>query len=237
MELTAELDKLHEVQKVDLQIYQREQAITMLDDGEILKQAAIALMKRFDAASAERHKLEAAQRDHELALKSVEAKRDAVHEKLYSGRVHNPKELGDLQLEEELLNMHIHELEGPLLELMEQAEAARDEERVLAEQLAVAKRRWRETVARTQQETARLQAELAALRPQRDAAAQLVDKMLLRRYDDIRSRREGIGMAVTGTDNCPACHVRLTPRLLLQLREGEELSLCENCGRILHLVC
>lgn len=235
MELACELDKLHEVQKLDYQLYQREQAIKALDNGEIQKQAAISLLKQLDVASEKRQQLHTTLRAHELALKSVEDKRDSVHEKLYSGRIHNPKELGDLQLDENSLNAHISDLEGPLLEIMEQFEGATQIENELTEKLNVAKKRWKATVLHTQQETARLSGEIADLRPLRDEKAQLVDKTLLRRYDDIRSRREGVGMAITASDNCPGCHIKLTPRLILLLQEQVELALCENCGRILHL--
>lgn len=233
MVLIDELAKLHEVQKIDYPIYQREQAIKALDSGETSKQGAISLIKQLDAATAARQKLEADQRDRELALKTVEGKRDAVHEKLYSGRITNPKELGDLQQEEEMFNEQIDGLEGPLLELMDAVEHAKTVEATLTGQLTAAKRRWKDTVAHTQSETARLQQEIAALRPERERLAAAVDKILLRRYDDIRQRRDGIGLAVTGNDTCPACHIKLNPTILQALRSGEDLTLCENCGRIL----
>ena len=233
MSLTDELSKLHEVQKIDFQIYQREQAIKNMDDGNRLKQFAIDLLKRHDIATAELHKAEAAQRDRELALKSLEQKRATVHEKLYSGRVNNPKELGDLQKDEEMLDAQISELEGTVLELMEQTENARAIAVKLAGELTTAKRRWKDTVTRCQEETARLQKELAELRPKRVTTAAEVDKPLLRRYDEIRQRREGVGMVATGNDSCPACHVKLNPQVLSSLREGVEMTQCESCTRIL----
>lgn len=233
MNLVEELAKLHEVQKVDYQIYQREQAIKALDSGEGLKQEAIGLLKQSDAAIATHKQLESEQRKRELELKSIEEKRNAIHERLYSGRVTNPKELGDMQAEEEMFREQINALEEPLLELMDKVEHAETVETTLAGSLTAAKRRWKETVTHTQHETARLQQEIAALRPERERLATLVDKSLLRRYDDIRSRREGIGLVVTGNTNCPACQIKLTSRVTDALRDGEELTLCENCGRIL----
>ena len=233
MALVDELAKLHDVQKVDAKLYQREQALKALDSGESLKRDAIALIKRSDAAIAARQKLEADLRNKELELKSVEAKRNDEHEKLYSGRVTNPKELRDIQQDEENLNAHISELEGPILDLMDQVEAAKAVDATLSEQLSLAKRRWKDAVAHTQTETARLQAEIAALRPVRAALAPLVEKSLLRRYEDIRGHREGIGLAVTQNDTCPACHIKLTVHFMRLLRLGEELLCCENCGRII----
>jgi len=231
--LVDELAKLHEVQKIDAQIYQREQAIKALDSGNLLKQKAIELMKQHEAAKAELQKAEAALCNRELELKGVEQKRAVVHEKLYSGRITNPKELGDIEKDEQMLDAQIRQIEEVVLELMQQAEDARTTEAKLHGEFDAAKRKWQETMGRTQTETARLEKEIAALRPERDQHAAQVEKPLLRRYDDIRQRREGIGMAMTANDMCPACHIKLTPQVLHRLREGEDLTFCENCARIL----
>lgn len=234
MALTDELAKLHDLQKIDYEIYQREQTLKALDSGETSKQEAINLLKRHDAAAADAQKAEAAQRNSELELKGVESKRAAVHEKLYSGRVTNPKELGDLQKDEEMLDVQIGGLEEKLLELMDKVEAAKTVETTLAGELSAAKRRWQQTVAHTQTETTRLQQELTALRPERQRLSALVtDKALLSRYDGIRQRHAGIGLAVTQNNLCPACHVTLNSQVLNRLHEGIELTTCENCGRIL----
>jgi len=231
--LADELAKLHEVQKVDYQIYQREQALKALDTGDALKQHAIEVMKRHDTAAAALQKIEAEQRDAELALKSLETKKAAVHQKLYGGKITNPKELGDLEKDEEMLAGQVGHQEDVLLELMDRTEAAQTQESALAEELEKAKRKWKDTVTHAQSEAARLQKELAVLRPERERLAALVEKPLLRRYDEIRKARNGIGLAVTASDICSVCHVKLTPQTILELREGEDLTFCDNCGRIL----
>ncbi len=233
MALVDELAKLRDLQKVDSQIYQREQAIKALDSGETLKQEAIALLKRHDAAQAALRTAETTQRDHELALKSLEEKRKAVNDKLYSGRVTNPKELGDLQKDEEMIVHQITTLEDVLLEAMDAAETARADEAPLADALAKAKRRWQETVAHTKAETERLTKEIAGLKPERDRQAAQIDKSLLRRYDEIRLHSQGIGLSATDSGICAACHVKLNPDIIDRMIEGIEVVLCESCGRML----
>lgn len=233
MALSEEFGKLRELQKVDTKIYQREQALKALDSGETLKQEAIALLKRHDAAEAALRKVETTQRDQDLALKSLEEKRKAVNARLYGGRVTNPKELGDLQKDEEMIVHQISGLEDELLETMDAVETARAEETQLAAALATAKRRWQETVARAKAETERLTKEIAALKPERDRLAALIDKPLLRRYDEIRLHREGIGLAVTDSGICSVCHVKLNPDIIERMVDGIEVVLCENCGRML----
>lgn len=233
MDLRAELAKLHALQQIDYQLYQREQALKGLDSGETRKAEAIALLKRHDTATAALQKATASQQDLELAVKSLETKRATVHHKLYSGRVTNPKELGDLQKDEEMIDAQIGQQEERLLEAMDVTEAAKKTADALAAALSVAKKRWQDIMAKTKAETARLTHEIAALQPLRAERAAVVDRTLLRRYDEIRSRREGVGMAVTGNDSCPACHIKLTTQVINRLRAAEELTLCDNCGRIL----
>lgn len=232
--LHEELAKLRALQKIDTQIYQREQTLKALDSGEALKQNAIALLKRHDAAVATLHKVEGEQKDRDLELKGLEAKKKAVHEKLYSGRINNPKELENLEKDENMIAHQISSVEDALLELMEAVESATKDEAEVGRALAIAKRKWQETVARTKAETERLTKEIAALRPQRASqAATITDRLLLRRYDEIRQHRDGIGLAATDSGICSACHIKLTPQFIDALVEGVEVVLCENCGRIL----
>lgn len=233
MTLAEELAQLHELQKVDYQIYQREQTLKALDTGDAQKQHAIDVMKRHDASAAALKKVEAEQRDAELALKTLEGKKAAIHQKLYSGKVNNPKELGDLEKDEVMLAGQVGHQEEVLLELMDRTEAAQTQESALAQELDTAKRKWKDAMLHSQSENARLQKELAVLRPERERLAAQVEKPLLRRYDEIRKAREGIGLAVTDNDMCSVCRMKITPQTLLELREGEDLTFCDNCGRIL----
>ncbi|MEI7833656.1 MAG: C4-type zinc ribbon domain-containing protein [bacterium] len=233
MSLRDELNKLHEVQKLDYQIYQREQEIAALDSGEELKQQAIVLLKRSDELAKALTKIEAKLKDADLAMKSVETKRDNVHKKLFSGTVNSPKELTDLQKDLDMLKDQVGHAEEIVLEAMDDAEGVRAQVADVNEKLTAAKTRWQRVVAHTQAETKRLKAEIAVLVPPRAVAAAEVERMLLRRYDELRTRHQGIGMAVTGNNICPACHMTLTAQTLENMREGEIITCCDNCGRIL----
>ncbi len=111
-----------------------------------------------------------------------------------------------------MMDAQVSQVEEVVLELMEQAEDARTTEARLHGEFDAAKRKWQEVMAHTQAETARLQQEIAVLRPQREQHRGAVEKPMFRRYDEIRQRHEGIGLAVTASDICPACHMKLTPQ-------------------------
>lgn len=56
----------------------------------------------------------------------------------------------------------------------------------------------------------------------------------LARYQRIAAVRDGLAVAKVVNHSCEACHVRLRPQLLAELRTNRQIILCENCNRILY---
>jgi predicted nucleic acid-binding Zn-ribbon protein len=57
---------------------------------------------------------------------------------------------------------------------------------------------------------------------------------VLRRYEMIRSKRQGIGMAAVKDSTCSGCFVVLAPQQVIALQRGEEFAQCPRCQRILY---
>ena len=74
---------------------------------------------------------------------------------------------------------------------------------------------------------ARLEAERAALLPQIPAEQQ-------RLYQAIAAKKSGVAMSPVRGDFCAMCHMRIRPQMLNEIREGTNVIVCENCGRILY---
>jgi predicted nucleic acid-binding Zn-ribbon protein len=53
------------------------------------------------------------------------------------------------------------------------------------------------------------------------------------RYRRVASARHGQAIAPLSGDNCSACHVRLRPQLIAEVKSGKNIIQCENCSRIL----
>jgi predicted nucleic acid-binding Zn-ribbon protein len=91
------------------------------------------------------------------------------------------------------------------------------------------------------EEQAKADARLAELNQIRDrilaGRSDLVPKVpadVLRRYDMIRSKRQGIGMAAVKDSTCSGCFVVLAPQQVLSIKRGEEFAQCPRCQRILY---
>ncbi len=87
--------------------------------------------------------------------------------------------------------------------------------------------------------------ELEALVVESDSGLQEVEKErariqneipgeFLARYQRIAAVRDGIAVTKVVNHSCEACHVRLRPQLLAELRTNRQIILCENCNRILY---
>ena len=235
MELNEKLELLRELQIIDLKIYRREQELAALDNGDDAKKKAFAAMKELDAFTPAFRKKEGDLKDLELKMKSIEEKKRSVHFKLYSGKVNDHKELENLQLDEEMLGKQIHALESTILELMEEVETATNSFNTMTESVEQIKHLYQKTVLNFKTVGERLRKEIAELKPQRETlASEFEDKMLLKKYDAIRIRMAGQGMVVTGVDTCPGCNMKINQTLINQASEGEILTCCGNCGRILY---
>lgn len=81
---------------------------------------------------------------------------------------------------------------------------------------------------------AELQAERQAIVSGREATAVDVTGEVLRRYDMIRKKRAGIGVAKVEAGNCGACHVALPPQQMIKVRRGDSMEQCPRCLRILY---
>ena len=56
----------------------------------------------------------------------------------------------------------------------------------------------------------------------------------LDRYHRIAGARGGVAVAAVSNQSCEACHVRIRPQVLAEIRTGREIIICENCSRILY---
>jgi uncharacterized protein len=96
-----------------------------------------------------------------------------------------------------------------------------------------AEARWREQHDRFKSESARLDAELTALTPKREAAAKALEPPTLARYENLRSRHANVAVARYVDDSCSGCHTRLAPGIVRKLNERQTYVYCENCTRFL----
>lgn len=72
---------------------------------------------------------------------------------------------------------------------------------------------------------------------ERNAAIGAVEPSLLKKYDVIRERRKGQGLAELLNETCQGCYMHVPPQVYIKLMRGDnELISCPNCHRLLYFV-
>ena len=127
----------------------------------------------------------------------------------------------------------IKTLEDRILERMVEADelaatAKRADSELAAEQKAAeAERRTMAT------ETQGLRASLEKIAAERAELVRSLDPGVLRMFEMIARKRNGVAVAEARNGICSVCHVRLRPQVFNTVLRNEEILQCDSCNRIL----
>lgn len=232
--------RLLDLQHVDTRIRQLRHRRANLPEQKALDDRADLLRRVTAELSSARDRLarlQLDQRRHERELETVEARYSSETQRKYSGAITSQKELEALDAELVALQARKSDLEDTLLEIMEQLEeteslisALEAREAELTEEVTAA------TAARNEAATA-VEDELGKQNAEREAIATQLPAPVLKYYDEVRARKEGVAVAELQGRTCGGCLLELTANELQEVRDHAHrgLARCEQCGRILVL--
>jgi predicted nucleic acid-binding Zn-ribbon protein len=131
----------------------------------------------------------------------------------------------------------ISTLETQILELLETLEQAEASLKERADEIASLNSE-REVRLKSFDEETRAQSEqMTVAKAQRDQVFAALPKSLSSMYGRISTRiRDGVAVAEARNRSCTACFMSLRPQVMAEIRRGEEVITCDNCGRILYYV-
>ena len=228
------LNALYAVQQKDTQIQRAKKAQTALDNGAAAAAASAEAHAEAARRTAAAHKLAGELKDSELKLETLETKRKTYQQKLYQGSITNARELANMEKEIDMMGRQRSDLDGRVLELMEQAEEAREAQTLAEAKAAEAEEHHKQIVAAYQARYATLDQELVGLNAERQAAAaQVEDPAAFKRYETLRAKLAGIGIAKIEAGACGGCRMTLSSTVIKTVKENAAIQTCENCGRML----
>jgi len=224
---------LYRLQKLDTRIDHIKSRLDEIDqklsDDRRVRRAAKKLQKAEVEATKIRIKLN-------QIMDKVEAqriKRKTNQATLFSGKIRNPKELQDLQMEGEAIKRYIAQLEDEQLDAMIENEAAEKVEKQAQTDLKQAKGTAVEENAALLGEQKKLEGELERLLREKEAVLNAVQPEALKLYHQLRKRKRGTAVAAVVEGGCSICGQSLTPADQQSIRASNKLVFCPNCGRIL----
>ena len=138
------------------------------------------------------------------------------------------------QNEIDFIQKEIRKAEDRILELMAESELLEGNVKTADAALKEEKKQVEAEKTRARERTAADQAQLDELRAQREEAAAKLPPPALTTYDRVRRKWHGsvVGEAIGG--RCSACQIVIRPQYMQELKRGDQMMMCESCGRFLY---
>jgi len=231
MSVALQLSLLQEIDRQLDRLTARLSAIrTALGEASALQEAKRSWQEQEQLVERQRKAL----RDREWEVQDGQEKISALEEKLYSGRVTNPKELDSLRRELEALKARQAKLEERCLAAMMALEEAETQLQAAKATFIAAEASWQADQARLHQEESSLLRQIAALQERRQMQAAAVDAASLATYERLRATKGGLAVASVVGNTCQGCHLSLPSSDVARIKTATGLVFCINCGRILY---
>ncbi len=232
--MKAELEKLIALQNLDTTIRRLEKEL------EATPQRRAEIEKEFDQRAFEIRALESrrdeakhtrARLENEVVEQRGRAER--AERNLMSSKKQD--EYTAAIREADAARKQISTLETQILEQMESLEKAEAALNERADEIATLNSDREARLKAFDEETQRQSQQLIAARVERDQVFANLPKPMSAMYSRISARiRDGVAVAEARNRSCSACFMALRPQVMAEIRRGEEIITCDNCGRILY---
>ena len=176
---------------------------------------------------------ETKRRDLEWEVDRLQGEIKKLSDKLYGGKVGNPKELMSIEQEVGNFKSELAQKEDGLLELMTEEESLHKNIKKQSEQLKTIENDWQQTQKVLIEKKTGLEKQLSGLVDARKELALGIDSQVLAIYDSLISRR-GEAVARVAQGRCQGCRLTLPVNEWQRVRSGT-LVQCSSCSKILYL--
>jgi len=232
----AELQKLIALQNLDTSIRKIE------TDQQAIPERRAEIEREFDQRAFEIRALES-RRDEakhtrarlETEVADQRSRAERAERNLMSSK--KQEEYTAAIREADAARKQISALETQILEQMEQLEQAEAALNERAAEIASLNSDREARLKAFDEETGTIGDRLAAARKEREEVFANLPKQMSGMYARIRARiRDGVAVAEARNRSCSACFMSLRPQVMAEIRRGEDVMTCDNCGRILYYV-
>ena len=223
---------LKELQTIDLQVSQLDTQMAASAAEVAKRRAKIAEHDTKAQALAEKiESLEKRRRELETEMENDTARIRDRQGKLMS--VQTNREYQSLLKETDDAKKANKQREEEILQLMEQIEASKTKAEEEKNLRAADESLLTEETAQSEQQAGELAAAREKILKERAGKAKAVTASMLKKYDMLRERRNGIAVVEVVQGVCRGCHMNIPPQLFNELRKEQSLLSCPTCNRII----
>ncbi|HET6976610.1 MAG TPA: C4-type zinc ribbon domain-containing protein [Pyrinomonadaceae bacterium] len=234
--MKAELQKLIALQNLDTTIRKLEK------DQEAIPERRAEIEGEFDQRAFEIRALE--NRRDEAKHNRARLENEVVEQRGRADRAERNLQASKKQdeytaaiREADAARKQISTLETQILEQMEALDQAQTALNERAEEIASLNSDRETRLKAFDDERGTIGGRLEAARKEREEVFAALPKSMSSMYSRIKDRiRDGVAVAEARNRSCTACFMSLRPQVMSEIRRGDEIITCDNCGRILYYV-
>ena len=231
--MNEEIKQLTELQVIDLEIAKLDAEINGEKEALAKRQKAFSqhqftieeLQGKIAAADGQRREIEAELADELSRIKERQSK---------MMQVQTNREYQSLLKEIEDGKKNIKEKEEEVVRLMESGEA---NAKIMAEQASQTEEEEKalaEESKKVQKHAAEIEGKKAKIVAKREAKAKDINTAALRKYDMLRTRRNGKAVVSVVNGICQGCFMSIPPQHFNDILKGDRILNCPTCQRILY---
>ncbi len=227
------IKQLYQLQEVELEIESSEQALAQIARQLGENQAVVRAQTKLKSEQQQLEELGRKQHSAEWEIADLVSKLTTAEEKLYSGRIKDPKELTNLQHEVNGLRARRNHLEDKALEMMDQVELSTASVAALSNELKTLETEWHSQQQQLSTNMEQFKTLLSDLKHRRQLLSAKIDPQAVELYQELK-KQKGQAVAKVEQGICCGCRISL-PITELQRARSDSLVQCSSCGRILFL--
>ena len=235
MSLKEELQRLVQLQEIDVKIYQFSQDRDHNKPKHLEELKAALESKKETQKSLEEklQELQLAKKDRELDLQAKEESVKKAQADLY--QLKSNKEYQAKLNEISSLKADVSIMEEEVLKAIEQIESC---DKMLQEEKAKVQEeegKFKEQEATISKEIADLDVQIKGLEDKRQGTAREVDPKIHDQYERMLKAKGGIAIVPVNSEHCGACNMQLTPQKINEIKMLTGLITCDSCQRLLYI--
>jgi len=231
--MQEDIARLIELQKLDLEILRLEKSVSEVPqvlqkakkERELLREKIALLDQTIEEKEKQKRLFEEELQEEQRRLKQTQAR---------FNQLKGSREYQLLLREIEEMKKIIRQKEEEILKLMEEIEKLQKERGALQESFDQVQRVFEEENEKFEKFCEETNAEKERLLKKRKEIASKISSGILRKYELVRQRKGGIGVAAVEGGVCEGCFMAVPPQLYNELQKDNRFFECPHCKRIIY---